>query len=71
MLLNVRGTFSPLDWLWFPEKYVPKYYEILQMFRDQKSCPYSIHQIGKLFVRKLIGEGRKCELYFVIHDLLL
>jgi hypothetical protein len=35
------------DWRWYPDKYVPKYYEILQMFRDKKGCAYSIHQIGE------------------------
>ncbi|XP_073987538.1 cysteine protease ATG4B-like [Rhodnius prolixus] len=34
------------DWIWTPSTYDSKYHQILKMFEDNKSAPYSIHQIA-------------------------
>ena len=38
------------DWKWDPDKYDPKYHEILRLFQDKKSSCYSIQQIGKWYI---------------------
>ncbi|KAI0227946.1 Cysteine protease ATG4B [Lamellibrachia satsuma] len=46
------------DWCWDPDKYNPKYHEILRMFLDKKDSYYSIHQIASMGVSegKEVGE---------------
>lgn len=39
-------SFKGRDWIWTPSTYDSKYHQILKMFEDNKSAPYSIHQIA-------------------------
>jgi len=47
---NNKFAFCYADWRWHPGKYDPKYFEILRLFLDKKGSPYSIHQIGMLYL---------------------
>lgn len=46
------------EWRWSPDRYDPKYHEILRMFADKKQNYYSIHQIASMGVSegKAVGE---------------
>ncbi|KAK2174130.1 hypothetical protein NP493_826g00032 [Ridgeia piscesae] len=59
MLAQALGSLHlGRDWRWDPDKYNPKYHEILRMFLDKKDSYYSIHQIASMGVSegKEVGE---------------
>lgn len=46
------------DWRWFPEESDETYLKIISLFEDDRTQPFSIHQIAKIGVDegKNVGE---------------
>lgn len=43
---------SPIDWSWDPDRLDQPYLNILKMFEDQPTAPYSIHRISTFGIAK-------------------